>query len=191
MPKASLQAFTIRGVVDLLVDICIRGLGPKIWGRFTNGAQTFGFMRLFRELPGYYRRKVGYDPDIGSGGEAVGKDRVSGPPVQGANNIGTQQEIVDASCTFCEGGSVSRFANQLPGINAVTGMHDVFQISMGDSIWRDVLNVPGMSVAAGITYGGFVGQVLNAAPANLYVPINVGRRDGRKSRYIWAPAGGF
>jgi len=161
-------------------------------GKFANGASTFGFLRLFRELPGYYRQKVGFDPDIGPGGEAVQKTDIS-PPVEGANNIGVQGLNVNDPCLFCEGGPVSRVANQIPGINAVGGLHDVFQISMGDSIWRNVLNVPGMSVAAGITYGGFVGQALNTAPANLYIPFNVGRRDNkdRDPVYLWAPAGGF
>ena len=166
-------------------------------GKFANGARTFGFLRLFRELPGYYRQKVGYDPDIGPGGAAVEKGPL-GDPVDGANNIGTQevwkfdsngQRVVGF---FEEGGPVSRFANQIPGINAVSGLHDKMQISMGNSIWRDVLNVPGMPVAAGVTYGSFIGQALNAAPANLYVPINVGRDRRRdEDRFIWAPAGGF
>jgi hypothetical protein len=57
----------------------------------------------------------------------------------------------------------------VPGLNAVAGMHDLFQVSMGTTIWRDVLNVPGMAVAAGITYSGFFGELLNMAPNNLYI----------------------
>lgn len=48
---------------------------------------------------------------------------------------------------------------------------------MGNSAWRDVLNVPGMGVAAGATYSGFIGQILNAA-GPMIVPIHNDRRDG-------------
>jgi hypothetical protein len=46
------------------------------------------------------------------------------------------------------------FLNQLPIFNAVSGMHDTFQVNLGrfrDSIF---LNVIGMPVAAGITAAG-------------------------------------
>lgn len=46
--------------------------------------------------------------------------------------------------------------NAIPGINAVSGMHDVFQVRLdqfGGSFARNVLNVPGMPLAAGLTYG--------------------------------------
>ena len=72
----------------------------------------------------------------------------------------------------------------------MAGLHDVFQTSMESTIWRDVLDVPGMAVAAGVTYSGFVGQMLNNSPGYLYIPINVSD-DDRKSRYMWVPAGGF
>ncbi|HRQ15373.1 MAG TPA: hypothetical protein PK205_18905, partial [Promineifilum sp.] len=158
-------------------------------GKFANGAKTFGFMRLFREIPAYYRRIVRYELDIMPGGEAEGKGETQ-MPVAGANNVGTQHAEVDPSCIFCEGGGVSRVANQIPGVNAVAGMHDVFQVSMGTSIWRDVLNIPGMALAAGITYPGFLGQVLNNAPAGVYLPVRLGNRKSQ-SGSIWVPAGGF
>ncbi len=159
-------------------------------GRFANGARTMAFMHLFKEAHTLYKDKVGYDLDAGPGGAAVGKDPISGPPVQGANNIGTQDNIVDPNSMWGEGGKVSRFANQIPTVNAIAGMHDVFQVSMGGSVWRDVLNVPGMAVAAGVTYAGFVGQILNSAPDYLYVPIQT-NDDDRKPRYMWVPAGGY
>lgn len=56
-------------------------------------------------------------------------------------------------------------------------MHDVQQVSMGNSIWRDVLNVPGMAVAAGVTYAGFAGQAFNAMPDYLYMPIQINDED--------------
>jgi hypothetical protein len=158
-------------------------------GKFANGAKTFGFVRLFKEMPAFYRRVVRYDLDIRPGGEAEGKGETQ-MPVEGANNVGTQQATVDSSCTFCEGGKVSRIANQIPGINAVAGMHDVFQVSMGTSIWRDVFNVPGMALAAVITYPGFLGQVFNNSPSDVYLPTKLGRGKGEGGS-IWVPVGGF
>lgn len=135
---------------------------------------------------------MGYELDASSGGEATGKDPISGQPVEGANNIGTQDNIVDPNSVWGEGGKVSRAANQIPGVNAVAGLHDVMQVSMGSTIWRDILNVPGMGVAAGVTYGGFLGKALNAAPVNVYIPVNVSdKKDKRKNNYIWIPAGGY
>ena len=164
-------------------------------GKFANGARTMAFMHLFKEAPGFYKRTVGYDLDAGPGGASVEKG-LRGMPIQGANNIGTQGRwVYDSNGQreigfFEEGGPVSNFANRILGVNAVAGMHDVQQVSMGNSIWRDVLNVPGMAVAAGVTYAGFVGQALNAAPDYLYVPIQI-NDDDRKPRYMWVPAGGY
>jgi len=91
---------------------------------------------------------------------------------------------------FEEGGPVSRFANQILGVNAVAGMHDVFQVSMGNSLAGDVFNVPRMAVAAAMTYPGFLGQLLNNAPVGVYLPVRLGNRKGQ-SGSVWVPAGGF
>ncbi len=139
-------------------------------GKFGNGATTMAFIQLFKEVPAIYKRVVGYRLDARPGGPAVEKG-VMGRPVKLANNIGTQdtweydkktgQRIIGR---LEEGGSLSRFANQIPGVNAVAGMHDVFQVSMGNGLLRGVLNIPGMFVAAGITYAGFSGYALNNSP---------------------------
>lgn len=157
-------------------------------GSFANGARTMAFIHLFKELPSIYKKVVRYGLDAGPGGAAVEKGELQ-MPVQGANNIGMQGDTVDPNSLWGEGGYVSRIANQIPGINAVAGMHDVFQVSMGTSIWRDVLNVPGMFVAAAATYAGFLGQGLNSVSDYLYVPVQV--NDERKKRYMWVPAGGY
>lgn len=47
-------------------------------GKFANGAKMFGFMRLFRKIPDCYRRRVGFELDIGPGGEAVQKTNTIG-----------------------------------------------------------------------------------------------------------------
>jgi len=158
-------------------------------GKFANGAQTAAFMELAKSAPEFYRDKVGYELDANPGGDAAGKGEL-GMPVKGANNVGTQEDTVDPNCTFCEGGSVSRVANQIPSINAIAGLHDVMQVSMGTSLWRDIFNIPGMALAAGTTYAGFLGNALNATPASLYVPLNfTDKRDS--DDYTWIPAGGY
>ena len=106
-----------------------------------------------------YKGLVGYEIDPSSGGKAVTKTD-SQPPVRGANNIGFQgREVVDglpldSSCGFCEGGTYSRILNRVPGVNAVSGLHDVFQINLGGM--RNILNVPGMPIAAIVTYAGML-----------------------------------
>ncbi len=111
-------------------------------------------------------------------GSGVKEKGYNDRPNEGYNNIGTQGNTPDPDCTWCEGGSVSRVANQIPGINAVSGMHDMFQISMTNEVFRTTLNVPGMFVAAGMTYGGYVGSIMNRAPDYIYTPItnDLGRR---------------
>ena len=54
---------------------------------------------------------------------------------------------------------MSRIMNRVPGMNAIAGLHDVFQVRLdrlgGDrfgSVLRTTLNNPGMPVAAGLTY---------------------------------------
>ena len=49
--------------------------------------------------------------------------------------------------------------NRIPGMNAIAGMHDVFQVRLDQfggshfgSILRGGLNIPGMPVAAALTY---------------------------------------
>jgi len=104
-----------------------------------------------------YKNVVGYEVTIESGGEAVQKG-FSSPPVKGANNIGTQGEALDSSGLFNEGGVVSRAVNKIAGINAIAGMHDVFQTSL-PGVSRDILNIPGMPVAAVFTYISFYNQI--------------------------------
>ena len=67
---------------------------------------------------------------------------------QRANNIGTQG---GPPSFWSEGGPLSESLNKFGGINAVAGLHDVFQINLKGNL-RDILNVPGMPIAAAITY---------------------------------------
>lgn len=101
-----------------------------------------------------YNRVVGYDVDFGGGRPA----RPKGPwtlPREGVNNIGPWTSVVDPDAWLAEGGRISRFANHVPGINAVAGLHDVFQVGLqraGGVSLRNLLNYPGMPVAAALTY---------------------------------------
>jgi RHS repeat-associated protein len=122
-----------------------------------------------------YRRIVGYGTDWGPGGPAKDKEALT-RPYQGRNNIGTAGRV-DTECLFCwsEGGVPSRALNQVYGSNAVSGMHDVFQIGLDEagaklgvgSLLRNTLNVPGMPVAAGLTYAA----LMHGAPS-VYVAVD-------------------
>ena len=113
-----------------------------------------------------YQELVGYRATWQSGGDASEKGRWTWP-YEGANNVGTQGGAVDPNGLWNEGGRVSVLANQIPGINAVAGLHDTFQVGMdiglstafnadiGD-LAKNVLNVPGMVPAAAITYGALM-----------------------------------
>ncbi len=53
---------------------------------------------------------------------------------------------------------MSEALNKFGGVNAVAGLHDVFQINL-DGKLRDILNVPGMPIAAAVTYLSLYPQV--------------------------------
>ena len=101
-----------------------------------------------------YNKAVKYDATWKKGGQAVFK-KPGDLPVNGANNIGVQGGPPQPNSIWHEGGIVSRWANEIPGINAVSGMHDIFQVNLnalGGTTAGWTLNVPGMPVAAAITY---------------------------------------
>jgi len=115
-----------------------------------------------------YRQVVGYDATWRQGGSAVPKESLS-YPVEGANNIGTVTQEVRSNAWWSEGGIVSRALNVVPGVNAVAGMHDVFQIKLeqwGGGLSRNVLNIPGMPIAAYLTGGALTDELLPLAYAN-------------------------
>jgi RHS repeat-associated protein len=100
-----------------------------------------------------YNEIVGYEATWKSGGEAKPKTSVT-YPYEGANNFGTANPSIDPNSWFGEGGRLSRALNAVPGINAIAGMHDVFQVELqnwGGALTRNLLNVPGMPVATVLT----------------------------------------
>ncbi len=116
-------------------------------------------MFALRELPGAFKEFTGFEPDIRPGGVAVQKTFKS-PPVEGANNIGTQGLPIDDPCFVCEGGPVSTTANKIPGVNAIAAVHDIFQVSLGDGLARNLLNVPGMVPATAFALAALAGKPL-------------------------------
>lgn len=113
------------------------------------GAAGFGYA---------YDRIVHYGATWSPGGEAQGKGEFT-MPIEGANNFSQARRTVDPGTFGGEGGQLSRFMNRIPGMNAIAGMHDVFQVRLdqfgGDHfghLLRSTLNYPGMPVAAALTY---------------------------------------
>ena len=112
---------------------------------------------------GVYNKLVPFDVTWAKGGAAVGREP-GAPPVKGANTISFARRSPNPNSWWDEGGRISRAANEAPAVNAVAGLHDMFQIGLdrlGNALgvgttlgWT--LNVPGMPVAAAITYAGLV-----------------------------------
>ncbi|GAA5442112.1 hypothetical protein Misp06_00273 [Microbulbifer sp. NBRC 101763] len=158
-------------------------------GKFANGAKAAAFLTALQGLPSLYKKVVGYDLDMGPGGDAVGKGELQ-KPVEGANNIGTQNAKLNPDCVACEGGRLSEALNQVPGINAVAGVHDVMQVSLGTGLARDVLNVPGMIPAAAFTYAAALGQPLTYLNTGQIIGVattysrNKERDRGRQLPYV-------
>lgn len=125
-------------------------------GRFRDGFLLAGITASAQYL---YNSMVNYKPTWQSGGPAQPKTQ-SQMPIKGANNIGIQgDQSMDPRSWFNEGGRISRFLNKVPGVNAVAGLHDVFQVRLDGAIIpgaRDILNVPGMIPAAGITAAALI-----------------------------------
>ena len=151
LTKASLLS---SPTIKFAGDAAFNGVKNNIQGKkFFDGFDMALFSMGCSQV---YQKIVGYETTYENGGPAAEKgyyDR----PVKGANNIGTQG---GPASFFSEGGPLSEALNKIGGFNAVAGMHDVFQISLTDEFYlRDVLNVPGMPVAAAITYGSLYSQI--------------------------------
>lgn len=130
------------------------GTSEVLGGRFQDG---FWFAFGASAASSIYQSVVRYRATWASGGDAVEKTRTS-RPVEGANNWGGQGRPVSDPGFWAEGGSLSRFANRIPGMNAIAGMHDEFVRHMGGS-WRSILNVPTMPLAAGITAAALASSI--------------------------------
>ena len=67
---------------------------------------------------------------------------------------------------YSEGAKASRILNSFGGANAVAGLHDTFQTNLAYP-WRDVLNIPGVPVAAAITYAALYSNIQCPMCSNL------------------------
>jgi RHS repeat-associated protein len=112
-----------------------------------------------------YRAAVGYGTEWGPGGPAQPKESLA-RPIKGADNVGftlrngiDDPALTSSESVFGEGAPLMRLANHVPGINAVAGLHDIWQRQtaiLGGDLLRNVLNVPGMAVAVGGTLPALV-----------------------------------
>jgi hypothetical protein len=140
----------------VLANASIGGTSAKLQGgKFSQGFLVAGVSASARHL---YNKLIGYDTTFESGGDAVDK-KPSQAPVEGANNIGTQNNPVDPSSFWAEGGPLSRVVNIIPGMNSIAGFHDVLQVSLSEGVARNIFNIPGMLPATAITTAGLLDGV--------------------------------
>ena len=137
------------------VQSLVGGVSARLQGgSFVEGLRSSAINSGLRYV---YNAAVKYDLDIGPGGDAMDKSyNPLAMPVKGANNFGTAGALNPESF-WSEGGTLSRIANQIPSMNAIAGMHDVFQVRLQElgGVWtRNIFNAPGMLPAAGITWIG-------------------------------------
>jgi hypothetical protein len=146
-----------------------RVMGASWSEAFRSGYQTAAIaggataLTLFARAT--YLEIVHYEPDPMPGGAAVGKGALD-YPVEGANNVGEWTRSPNSPGFFEEGGQVSRLFNRILGVNATAGFHDVMQVELerlGGEMLRNVLNVPGMPVAAAVSYPAMVSRDPNLA----------------------------
>ncbi|MCG3115665.1 MAG: FG-GAP-like repeat-containing protein [Candidatus Manganitrophus sp. SA1] len=118
-----------------------------------------------------YRSFVPYDVDLSPGYGSGAKE--NGGVIKGANNVGnarTMDEILhNVGLDLCyEGSACSEFANQIGGINAVGGFHDMLFPKTGLP-FNPVTNWGTMIPAGAITYGA----AMSGSPVNqLIVDMN-------------------
>lgn len=83
-------------------------------------------------------------------------------PVYGADNVGfaidQSSDLGFWDSIWGEGHGLSRVIGKIPGVNAVAGMHDVWQISTTGLFpgSRGLLNVPGMVITAAPAYSALM-----------------------------------
>ncbi len=131
-------------------------------GDFAQGAFQGAWMTAAAvSMRAAYNKIVRYDTTWEKGAPAQRKGKLQYPRA-GINNIGVQGGDPNAPKEWYsgdEGSLISRAANCIPGVNAVSGLHDVMQIELENnwgSTARNYLNVPGMPIAAAITYGALM-----------------------------------
>jgi RHS repeat-associated protein len=142
----------VRGAARALTAGVVGGASSEaLGGSFRDG---FYFTFFASAAHSIYQSVVRYRATWASGGDAVEKT-ANQRPVEAANNFGTQGQPVDRAGFWGEGGKLSRFANRIPGMNAIAGMHDEIVTHISGA-WRGVLNVPMMVPAVATTLPALV-----------------------------------
>lgn len=149
----------------VIEESMVSGMSTELQGGdFRSGFDISGVTSLSRY---FYNNFVAYDVEWCAGGDAVVKGRFT-RPVQHANNIGEVTASINKDQWLTEGGRISRALNQVPGVNAVAGWHDVQKIFLDidkPGMIRYVVNYPGMLPAAAITYSALLSGVPSTAIA--------------------------
>jgi hypothetical protein len=114
-----------------------------------------------------YTNTVGWAADPKSG-EGLALRGPNDPPPPFVNTIGTQDQrlVGDFWKDFAkEGGALSNFLNHIPGINAVSKLHDtiVIQYDPGTMMRDYIMNAPTMLPAAAVTYASLLDGYGSAA----------------------------
>ncbi|MBT8420276.1 MAG: hypothetical protein KJO08_05370 [Gammaproteobacteria bacterium] len=137
-------------------------------GKFMDGFTLSGLTAGLRYV---YNQTVGYDATLKSGGPARPKLK-SMIVHEGANNVGLGTAgTIDPNAWFHEGGIVSRIANQVPGINAVAGLHDTILHGIDSRFGQtmmSIFNVPTMPLAAALTYPATMANGVGIAVLTVY-----------------------
>ena len=143
-----------NGITNMAVGAAL-GRG-NAWDNFTQG---FGMGAAFGIGKWGYRNFVGYDPTMAAGKGVAGidgstKTELGKHAVKGLNNVGINIGGIAPDFMkswFMEGGDVSNFLNQIPGVNSIAGLHDQMSVFYKKNFW------------------GSLGSVIPAAIANTVV----------------------
>lgn len=152
-------------VVDSLSDRLLSSgdyekYASKIYGHPASEKEKRALAAALSLGASYAYHRIATYPAYSGRGRGWSEKNPLDPPKQSFNNIGyahrdPPHHILD------EGNGFSRFANKVFGVNAVSGVHDPFQIEL-EQKWgenaRAMFNVPGMPVAAGIVYPALLWQ---------------------------------
>ena len=150
--------YPVTDFKKVLANGAVGGASAKLQGaKFADGFTYSGLSSSARYL---YNKAVTYDVDWSSG-KGVDPRGFNDPPRQGYISVGTQGEKLEGKYFadfWKEGGFVSKTLNIIPGINAVSKLHDriVIKFEPG-TLMRDYFaNAPTMLPAAALTYAGLV-----------------------------------
>jgi len=150
--------YPVTDFKKVLANGAVGGASAKLQGaKFSDGFTYSGLSSSARYL---YNKVVTYDADW-SRGKGIDPRGFNDPPRQGYISIGTQGEKLEGKLFadfWKEGGYVSNTLNMIPGVNAVSKLHDriVIQYKPGTLMREYFVNAPTMLPAAVLTYVGLM-----------------------------------